>query len=503
MSDTPNVMKLPEAICRVVGVLLHDGPASIADLAGRLGLDQSIVAAACTTAAGAGLVDVAEDVEQVVRLGPKARELAGGELPERLVLEALAMHGEPVPIRALAETLGVDAKVIGESLRWLQDKGWAVRDEGLLRLTEAGRAAVGVRGDDEHVIAELRAADDWIAMDPSRLAPFAQRKRFIDTRDRVRRVASATARARGVELVPIRQVTALTPEMLLDGSWRDVEFTPYDVTAAAKRVFPGKEHPLRRTIWRVRRVFLEMGFTEITSPLCESSFWDFDALFQPQDHPAREMQDTFYVERPGPARLPTDEVVARVKSVHEDGGDTGSVGWRYEWSLERARQPVLRTHCTAATIRALAEDPRPPRKVFCVGPVFRRETISYKHLPVFHQVDGIIIDQSGSFASLLGTLAAFYRKMGFERFQFRPAFFPYTEPSVEIYVWHEAKGTWVEMGGSGVFRPEVTEPLGCRVPVLAWGLGIERLALFRYGLEKIGDLYGGDLAWLEEAPLCR
>jgi phenylalanyl-tRNA synthetase alpha chain len=215
------------------------------------------------------------------------------------------------------------------------------------------------------------------------------------------------------------------------------------------------------------------------------------------------MQDTFYVERPGPARLPTDEVVARVKSVHEDGGDTGSVGWRYEWSLERARQPVLRTHCTAATIRALAEDPRPPRKVFCVGPVFRRETISYKHLPVFHQVDGIIIDESGSFASLLGTLAAFYRKMGFERFQFRPAFFPYTEPSVEIYVWHEAKGTWVEMGGSGVFRPEVTEPLGCRVPVLAWGLGIERLALFRYGLEKIGDLYGGDLAWLEEAPLCR
>jgi len=149
------------------------------------------------------------------------------------------------------------------------------------------------------------------------------------------------------------------------------------------------------------------------------------------------------------------------------------------------------------------DNPRPPRKVFCVGPVFRRETIDYKHLPVFHQVDGIVIDEKASFAALLTLLSTFYKKMGFDRIQFRPAFFPYTEPSVEVFVWMESRSDWVEMGGSGIFRPEVTEPLGCRVPVLAWGLGLDRLAMFRYGLKDIRELYLSHLDWLEEVPQCR
>jgi phenylalanyl-tRNA synthetase alpha chain len=164
---------------------------------------------------------------------------------------------------------------------------------------------------------------------------------------------------------------------------------------------------------------------------------------------------------------------------------------------------VLRTHTTAATVRALHADPNPPRRVFSVGPVFRRETIDYKHLPVFHQVDGIVIDANASFAMLLTLLTTFYRKMGFPRIQFRPAFFPYTEPSVEVFVYLESRQDWVEMGGAGVFRPEVTEPLGCTVPVLAWGLGLERVAMFRFGLSDIREIYLAHLDWLKETPLCR
>ena len=104
---------------------------------------------------------------------------------------------------------------------------------------------------------------------------------------------------------------------------------------------------------------------------------------------------------------------------------------------------------------------------------------------------------------MLGTLEAFYRKMGFTKFQFRPAFFPYTEPSVEIFVWSEKKSDWVEMGGAGMFRPEVTEPLGCTSPVLAWGLGLERLAMFTYDLSSIGELYRARLSWLKGVDLCR
>jgi len=215
------------------------------------------------------------------------------------------------------------------------------------------------------------------------------------------------------------------------------------------------------------------------------------------------MQDTFYIAQPATTRLPDDALVDRVRRTHEDGGDTSGVGWRYRWDRDLAKRPVLRTHTTAATIRALAENPSPPRKVFVVGPVFRRETVDYKHLPVFHQVDGVIIDDRASFATLLGTLRAFYEKMGFQKFQFRPAFFPYTEPSVEIFVWSERKKDWVEMGGAGMFRPEVVEPLGCASRVLAWGLGLERLAMFRYELSSIGELYRARLAWLKETTLCR
>ena len=164
---------------------------------------------------------------------------------------------------------------------------------------------------------------------------------------------------------------------------------------------------------------------------------------------------------------------------------------------------VLRTHTTATTVHALAEDPCSPRKVFTVGRVFRNETISYKHLPEFTQVDGIIIDEAANFSMLLGTLKEFYRKMGFERVKFKPGFFPYTEPSAEVFVYMESKKSWIELGGSGVFRPEVTQPLGCEVPVLAWGLGLERLAMLRYGLTDIRTLYWTELDWLKEVALCR
>jgi len=118
-------------------------------------------------------------------------------------------------------------------------------------------------------------------------------------------------------------------------------------------------------------------------------------------------------------------------------------------------------------------------------------------------VDGIIIDESASFSSLLGTLQAFYARMGFDKLDFRPAFFPYTEPSVEVYIWYEPKKDWVEMGGAGVFRLEVTEPLGCTTPVLAWGLGLDRLAMLSNGMEDIRDLYLVDLEWLKGVPQCR
>jgi phenylalanyl-tRNA synthetase alpha chain len=359
--------------------------------------------------------------------------------------------------------------------------------------------------------AEGRAFED--ELDASGIDPAAAlellkgRRELLDVRPKRRRLVRLTAAGAGVVaggIAEAREIAQLTYDLIATGEWREATFKSYDVTLGVAPVHPGKRHPMQRVIGQTRRVFLEMGFAEIKSPTVESAFWNFDALFQPQDHPAREMQDTFYLASPARVPLPADEaLVARVARTHEDGGDTGSHGWQYRWDPRRAQAAVLRTHTTAATVRALAADPRGPRKVFCVGRVFRREAIDYKHLPVFHQVDGIIIDEQASFAHLLGTLAAFYRKMGFERFEFRPAFFPYTEPSVEVFIWLDEKKDWFEMGGAGIFRPEVTRPLGCRVPVLAWGLGLERLAMLRYDVLDMRSLYLADLEWLKEVPLCR
>ena len=280
----------------------------------------------------------------------------------------------------------------------------------------------------------------------------------------------------------------LTPELIKTGMWRQAKLRHYNVEAKGRMAYPGKRHVLSVYSRMVRRIFFDMGFTEAEGPLIESSFWNFDALYQPQDHPARDMADTFYMKVPSEAGLPGKKIVDKVCSAHQDGGGTGSSGWGYCWDAKTARKPVLRTHTTAVSARMLSVL-KPPAKVFCIGRVFRNEAIDYKHLAEFTQVEGIVADKDVSFRHLLGYLAEFYRRMGFEKIRFRPAYFPYTEMSVEPEIFFEEKGEWMEMGGAGMFRPEVTEPLGIDCPVLAWGLSLERPLMLKLGLNDIRNFY--------------
>jgi phenylalanyl-tRNA synthetase alpha chain len=270
---------------------------------------------------------------------------------------------------------------------------------------------------------------------------------------------------------------------------------PYNVALAADQIYPGKRHPYQRLIDRMREIMLEMGFTEIKGQVIQSSFWNFDALFQPQDHPAREMQDTFYLD--SKAEIPD---YSRVKEMHECGGTTGSCGWGGRWSPEIARQEVLRTHTTGVTIKYLHDHPEPPVKAFGIDRVYRREAIDATHTPEFEQLEGIIMDRGVSFRHLLGFLKEFYNKMGFEEVRFRPGYFPYTEPSVEPEVFIDGLG-WVELGGAGVFRKEVTAPFGIEHPVLAWGLGVSRVAMLKLGLKDLRLLYQSDIEWLRQTPV--
>jgi phenylalanyl-tRNA synthetase alpha chain len=505
-------MPLTEEQVRLLKTLatLPDGE-RVDALAARLEIDQARVSAASVQLRDAGFVRIDEEPFRELAIRPDGRRSAREGFPERRVLRALIAAGGVLSMADAATQSGLEAKEVGGSLRWLTSRGWARKDGSLLHalvpepeLCADERLLAELDRREKAPEADLRAAG--LPVDEA-IELLKGRASWCEVREKVHRRVVLEETGRKMALADLKattEVTQLTPELIASGRWRDVSVRAYDVRLATDPIHPGKRHPLQRILDETRHNFLEMGFQETISPVAESAFWDFDALFQPQDHPAREMQDTFYLAAPATAALPSDaKMVDAVRRAHENGGDTGSIGWQYRWDADRARRMVLRTHTTSTTVRALAADPVGPRRVFTVGRVFRRETIDYKHLPVFHQVDGIVVDADASFASLLGTLAAFYRKMGFEQFQFRPAFFPYTEPSVEVYIWFEKKKDWVEMGGAGIFRPEVTEPLGCRVPVLAWGLGLERLAMMRYDLSDIRDLYLPDTEWLKGVPLCR
>lgn len=297
------------------------------------------------------------------------------------------------------------------------------------------------------------------------------------------------------------EIAQLTPEIIRTGSWRGRKFKIYDVNLPSKETFAAKIHPYQRILDRMRRIFTEMGFTEIKGELVQSAFWNFDALFVPQDHPAREMQDTFYLATRKPIEA-SKELIKNVKEMHEHGGSLNSTGWGGEWRSELGEELLLRTHTTAITLGYLASHQEPPVKVFCIDRVYRRETIDPTHIPEFDQLEGIVMDKGVTFSNLLGLLATFYKKMGFPSIRFRPGYFPYTEPSVEVEVYMPERG-WLELGGAGVFREEVTNPIGVKYPVLAWGLGIGRLAMISLGLTDIRDLYHSDIDWLRKAQVFR
>jgi phenylalanyl-tRNA synthetase alpha chain len=494
---------------------LLEGRKDVAALVAETGLDQSQVMLVATEGVDAG--HLALEDRQRVEVDPAegAVALLDAGLPERRALTLLADAGGSMAVPDFIERAKTAGFAGNEVFRWGGAREWVTRTKAkppVVELSTAGRAAIGVEAPDERAVrlaaGGVRFLDEQAAQGVEVEAAqklLANRPELAKLRKRTQRFLSLTPA--GLEALATavvkREQNALSPDDFRSGAWREITLRPYDVTLAAQRVYPAKVHPLRRIMEQTRRAFLELGFVEVVSPMVEAAFWNFDALFQPQDHPARDMQDTFYMADPARATLPEGGVVEAVSRTHEDGGDTGSTGWGYRWSRDEAQKVVLRTHTTAATARALCDHPEPPFKCFCVGWTYRNETIDYKHLPVFHQVDGIIIDREANLATLLGTLAAFYRKMGFDKVRFKPAFYPYTEPSVDVMVYMESRGAWLEMGGSGIFRPEVTEPLGCTHPVLAWGLGIERLAMIRYGFDDIRQLYHGRLDTLEEVPLCR
>lgn len=305
----------------------------------------------------------------------------------------------------------------------------------------------------------------------------------------------------------------LTREMLMDGSWQTANFKKYNFNATGREPCAGQQHPLLKVRQEFREMFLELGFQEMhTQQWVESSFWNFDSLFVPQKHPARDAQDTFFVSKPESSVDPEPEYLASVKNVHE-------LGYCSEWSLRESQRNVLRTHTTAVSSWVLNQLAKSspllpngqrnfrPGKYFSIDRVFRNEEMDRTHLCEFHQVEGFVVDRNLSLANMMHLLNQFFRRIGIEQLRFKPAFNPYTEPSMEIFGYHTGLKKWMEVGNSGVFRPEMLKPMGFDddVTAIAWGLSLERPTMIKYDIKNIHELFGHkvDLRFIKRSKIAR
>ena len=313
-----------------------------------------------------------------------------------------------------------------------------------------------------------------------------------------------------------KPVSNLTAEMLANGNWKDANWKEYNFESLGVYPKGGSRHQLSKVRMNFKTIFLEMGFEEMrTDMFVESSFWNFDSLYQPQQHPARDAHDTFFLSVPEKTteRDMEPEYVAKVKKVHTTG-DFGSIGWRSNWQEEEAAKNILRTHTTAVSSRTLARLAKEaekkgffePIKCFSIDRVFRNETVDMTHLAEFHQIEGFIADRNIGLAQLIAVVKEFFTKMGMKDIRFKPAYNPYTEPSMEIFAFHPMLNKYVEIGNSGVFRPEMLRTMGVPedVNVIAWGFGLERQTMIACGIKSIRSIFGPktDLEFIKNSEVC-
>ncbi|PGH12462.1 phenylalanine-tRNA ligase, alpha subunit [Helicocarpus griseus UAMH5409] len=458
-------------------------------------------------------------------LSPEAEGIAANGSHEAKVFEAVRAALEGLKVADLPNVVGKEAAKVGAGNAF--KKGWIKKDKDLLRT-----AADSIEDTTQEQLLIIKKTKTY--PDPKVIADLRKRKLLSLQKVLSFKISKGPKYAR--ELV--KEETDLTADMLANGSWKTAKFKPYNFNAKGAPTPSGALHPLNKVRQEFRQIFFEMGFEEMpTNRFVETGFWNFDALFVPQQHPARDLQDTFYISDPVKADKPreddpSDVHVAKagkviggssnpnsnrpsyeeywdnVRAVHETG-KYGSIGYRYPWNPDESLRLVLRTHTTSVStymLHKLAENPRPAR-YFSIDRVFRNEAVDATHLAEFHQIEGVIADFGLALGGLIGFMEVFFAKMGIHDLRFKPAYNPYTEPSMEIFGYHEGLGKWVEIGNSGMFRPEMLEPMGLPkdMRVYGWGLSLERPTMIKYGVSNIRELLGHkvDLNFIETNPAVR
>lgn len=449
------------------------------------------------------LVFIEEIFKKLYDLGIEGKKFIKIGLPESRALQHISINNGKINLNDLSKVL--EPNEVKIAIGWLMKKNYAnitkINGNSFIVITDNGRKKINMEDDDEKILKKLNKTPN-VEIKHELIKNLLKRKNVIKERDFISSKIILSEQGKkiidlGIEIND--EISQITNAVIKNYEWKNKIIRPYDISSFAPPKFGGKPHPLVYLISKIKQIFIEMGFKEIEGNYVESSFWNMDVLFIPQDHPAREMQDTLYCKNPKKIIIKDNNLLDNISKVHENGGSTSSTGWMYNFSKSEGEKALLRTHTTVNTVRYLYNNPEPPSKIFSIGKVFRKENIDPTHLPEFYQIEGIIHEKNSNFRQLIGILKEFYNRMGFKKIRFRPGYFPYTEPSMEVDVfWNNH---WMELGGSGLFRPEVTEPINVKDPVLAWGLGLERLAMLTFDLKDMRKLYTSDIEWLRNQTI--
>jgi phenylalanyl-tRNA synthetase alpha chain len=478
---------------------------SINDLMAYSGLKEVEITRTIQWLRGKGLVTLKEESKQLVLLDKNGQSYLKQGLPERRFLNAL---NREMSIKDIEKISKLSKEEVSVCLGILKKKT-AINivkkgNDVLVSLTDVGRNILKKEMLEETFLKRQFPLDPKLlnAEESYAFNELMKRKNIIKSDIQKTKTVTLTelghSAAEVAETMPNDVIESLTADIIKNKSWSNKEFRTYDIQASVPRINYGKKNFENEAIEYIKSIWLDLGFKEMTGSMVQTAFWDLDALFVPQDHPAREMQDTFYLKHPAKGRVP-DELKKKVKAVHENGGDTGSRGWGGTWDEDKAEQLLLRTHTTVLSAHTLSKLRKQdlPIKFFSIGKVFRNESVDWNHLFEFYQTDCIVVDPNATFNDLKGYLIEFFKKMGYNKIMIRPAHFPYTEPSAEIVVYSDEKQQWIELGGAGMFRPEVTKTLlGFECPVLAWGLGLGRIAVPYYKINDLRDFNRNDLKQL-------
>ena len=451
----------------------------------------------------------------VYEITPLGREYAARGTPEERILRHLSENGA-ARLPEIVAALGLEQKDVGSAFGLLSKEGALVMDSEKRASIVAGwfEAAHG-SGEKPRValVRDLlqRAASrvdglleeaDLVASEKAVLAGIARKRGAGDSpfrlaeRERVvyRLDQNAAEVAKALDALGLtgEELGAVTPEMLARRYWEGATFRPYNVKSPTARLIPGRRNPYVEFLESVKDKLVSLGFEEFDGGLVETEFWNSDALFMPQFHSARDIHDVYHLAEPGFAKSIEEPHLSRVAAAHENGGETGSRGWNYSFDRDFTRRLILRSQGTVLSARQLPTA-KVPGKYFGIARCFRYDRVDATHLSDFYQTEGIVLGEDVNLRTLLGFLEMFAVEVaGAKEVKYVPGYFPFTEPSVEVHIKHPVLG-WFELGGSGIFRPEVTESLGVHVPVLAWGIGIDRMALMALGLNDLRELFSPDL----------